>query len=119
MTDKLGSFTFDDLPEYKFGMKARLAPRKKYGGKTTHKGTGYEAMAIVLVGMLEGSGAQTDRDSLLTILKSGSKQDFCAESIGYGTPASPKKVWVDGMEFTHPVGVVDQIPYTITLVEDE
>jgi len=51
-------------------------------------------------------------------LKRGDKVDFCSEAISYGTPGSPKSVYIRDMSFGHPVGRVKQVPFTISLEEE-
>lgn len=118
MTVKLGTYTFVNEPRISFGIDVALAGKKKYGGGTTFDYTGHSPLTIVLSGKLTGSNCYTDRDTLIALAKGGSKVDFYADTISYGSAASPKSVWIKKMTFEHPVGKIEQVSYTITLVEE-
>ena len=118
MTVKLGSYTFVNEPQVDFGLDASLAEKKKFGGGTTFDCSGHGALTITLTGMLTGDTCYTDRDTLLGLLKAGSKVDFYADTISYGSVGFPKSVWIRSMNFNHPVGKVKQVPYTIVLAEE-
>ncbi len=118
MTVKLGSYIFTAEPEITFDLDADLAERPKYGGGTTlsHVGTG--ALRITLTGRLTGPNRYADRDTLIGLLKSGSKQEFYADTIGYGDASNPKQVWIQRMSFSHVAGKPNMVAYTITLLEE-
>ena len=118
MTVKLSSYTFVNEPEIDFDVKAELADKFKFGSGTTLDYTGISSLKITLAGKLTGANAHADRDTLIGLLKGGVKVDFYADTIGYGSVASPKSVWIKKMSFGHPVGKLNQVPYTITLLEE-
>jgi len=118
MTVKLGSYTFANEPEVGFAIDSALAGKEKYGGGTAFDCTGHGALTITLSGKLTGTNAHSDRDTLIGLLKGDAKVDFYADTIGYGSAASPKQVWIKKMSFGHPVGKLNQVPYTITLLEE-
>lgn len=118
MTVKLGAFDFVNEPQIDFGLDADLAGKEKFGGGTTYDHTGNSGLTITLTGKLTGANAHSDRDALIGLLKAGSKVDFYADTVGYGSAGSPKSVWIRKMSFGHPVGKLNQVPYTIVLVEE-
>jgi len=118
MTVKLGTYTFANEPQIDFDIEADLANKFKFGSGTTLDYTGHSGLRVVLTGKLTGASAYADRDTLIGLLKDGSKVDFYADTIGYGSAASPKQVWIKKMSFGHPVGKLNQVPYTITLLEE-
>ena len=118
MTVKLGSYIFTAEPEILFELEADLAERRKYGGGTTLSHVGVGPLRITLTGRLTGPNRYTDRDTLLGLLKSGSKQEFYADTIGYGSADSPKQVWIESLSFTHVAGKPNQVAYRIILREE-
>lgn len=118
MTVKLGSYTFVNEPQIDFGLDADLAGKKKFGGATTYDYTGNNGLTITLTGKQTGANAHSDRDTLIGLLKAGAEVDFYADTIGYGSSGSPKSVWIRKMSFGHPVGKLNQVPYTLVLVEE-
>jgi hypothetical protein len=118
MTTKLGTYTFVNEPEIDFGINAAIVERQKYAGGTGLDYAGHGPLNIVLKGILTGDNCYTDRGTLITMLKTGNKVDFCSEAISYGTPGSPKSVYIRDMSFGHPVGRVKQVPFTISLEEE-
>ena len=118
MTVKLGTFTFVNEPRISFGVDVDLAGKKKFGGGTTFDYTGHSPLTIVLSGKLTGSNCYTDRDTLIALAKGGSKVDFYADTIGYGSETSPKQVWIESLSFTHVAGKPNQVAYRIVLREE-
>lgn len=118
MTVKLSTFTFVNEPQIDVGIDEDLADKRKFGGGTTFDGVGHGALKITLSGMLTGANAHSDRDTLIGLLKGDAKVDFYADTIGYGSIESPKSVWIKSMGFNHPVGKLNQVPYTIVLLEE-
>ena len=118
MTVKLSTYTFVNEPQIDFDIDAKLSEKPKFGGGTTRDYTGHSDLAITLSGRLTGSNCYSDRDTLIGLLKDGSKVNFYADTIGYGSAGSPKSVWIRKMSFGHPVGKLNQVPYTIVLVEE-
>jgi len=118
MTTKLGAYTFVNEPEIDFSLNAAIVERQKYAGGTGLDYAGHGPLKIVLKGVLTGSNCYTDRDTLIGMLKAGNKVDFYSEAISYGSPGSPKSVYVEDMSFGHPVGKLNQVPFTISLKEE-
>lgn len=118
MTVKLGSFTFANEPQIDFEIGADLSVKPKFGGGTTRDYVGHGDLKITLTGKLTGSGCHSDRDTLIGLLKGGAEVDFYADTVGHGSAGSPKSVWIKSMSFGHPVGKLNQVPYTIVLVEE-
>jgi len=118
VTVKLGTYTFVSEPEIVFDLDAELAEKPKYGGGMTLTYVGTGAMRITLTGKLTGANRYADRDTLIGLLKSGSKQEFYADSINYGSAAEPKQVWIERMSFSHIAGKPTQVSYTIVLLEE-
>ncbi len=118
MTVKLGSYVFAAEPEILFELEADLAERRRYGGGTTLSHVGVGALRITLTGRLTGPNRYADRDTLISLLKSGAKQEFYADTIGYGSADSPKQVWIERMSFSHIAGKPQQVAYTIILREE-
>lgn len=118
MTVKLGGYVFDPEPEIVFDLEADLAERQKYGGGATLSYVGHGSLRITLTGRLTGANRYSDRDTLLGLLKSGAKQEFYADTIGYGSETSPKHVWIERMSFSHVAGKPGAVGYTIILREE-
>jgi hypothetical protein len=118
VTVKLGTYTFVSEPEIVFDLDAELAEKPKYGGGTTLTHVGNGPLRITLTGKLTGANRYADRDTLIGLLKSGSKQEFYADSIGYGSASEPKQVWISRISFSHIAGKPTQLPYTIVLLEE-
>jgi len=78
VTVKLGTYTFVSEPEIVFDLDAELAEKPKYGGGTTLTHVGNGPLRITLTGKLTGANRYADRDTLIGLLKSGSKQG-CGE----------------------------------------
>ena len=118
MTVKLGSYVFDPEPEIVFDLEADLAERAKYGGGATLSYVGHGPLRITLTGRLTGVNRYADRDTLLGLLKSGAKQEFYADTIGYGSATEPRQVWIERMSFSHVAGKPGAVGYTIVLREE-
>jgi len=118
VTVKLGGYVFDPEPEIHFEIEADLAERRKYGGGTTLSHVGVGALRITLTGRLTGPNRYADRDTLLGLLKSGAKQEFYADTIGYGDASNPHQVWIERMSFSHVAGKPGAVGYTIVLREE-
>jgi len=118
LTVKLGGYVFAAEPEILFELEADLAERRRYGGGTTLSHVGVGALRITLIGRLTGPNRYADRDTLLGLLKSGAKQEFYADTIGYGSADSPKQVWIERMSFSHIAGKPRAVGYTIILREE-
>jgi len=118
MTVKLGTYTFSNEPSVSIGGEAELAEKKLLFGGTTKDYTGAKTIVITLEGELTGANRYTDRDTLMAILTAGSKVDFYADTIGYGSAASPKQVWVKGYNFIHTRGEPMKVPFQIILEEE-
>ena len=118
VTVKLGSYVFDPEPEIVFDLEADLAERVKYGGGATLSYVGHGPLRITLTGRLTGANRYTDRDTLLGLLKSGDKQEFYADTIGYGDASNPRQVWIERMSFSHIAGKPGAVGYTIVLREE-
>ena len=118
MTVKLGGYVFDPEPEIVFDLEADLAERQKYGGGATLSYVGHGSLRITLTGRLTGPNRYADRDTLIGLLKSGAKQEFYADTIGYGDVSNPHQVWIESLSFTHIAGKPNQVAYRIVLREE-
>ena len=118
MTVHLGGYDFINAPRVEMTDEAELKGMPLFGSGESQSFTGNTKAAIVLKGKLTGANCYADRDTLRLLPYGGSKVNFYATEILYGTAVSPKEVWVRNTKFIHSVGVINQVDFIITLEED-
>lgn len=117
MTTKVGSFTFiDPQPLVTLGGQQVVEKKQKLFSGTTMDSIAIDVIQITLEGKLMGVDKFTHRDSLIAQLSGGTSVDYYSTDISYGTPGSPKTVFVKSFAFVHPTGG-QEIQYEITLLE--
>ena len=118
MTVHLGGFDFPNAPRVEMEDEAELRGMPLFGSGEAQNYTGHMKSQIILKGKLTGVDCYTDRDTLRALPAGGTKVNFYATEISFGSLVSPKLVWVRTTKFIHPVGVINQVDFIITIEED-
>ena len=120
MATKLDTFTFPVEPEIRLEREHTIARKevlRKFG--TSKEWMGASSLRITLTGRLSGANCYADRDTILNLFATKNQPvSFYSDTIGFGSEASPKTVWLVSVVFVHPRGAKNVVDYTIVLEED-